>query len=151
MGNGIADKFYQSRLYDLLGSEEDHGIKLAFVSACYSEEIGNILFKCNIPIVISVNSSSQIADEICLIFSRHLYMQLLQGVSIKKAFLEAQRTCRASPVSCNSCCCAHSHTKQCKWQKYANKNGYDKAHDLHSGKCMCNLPLNKHKTNCKVY
>jgi hypothetical protein len=62
---------------DLLGEEKDHGIKLAFVSACHSEEIGNILLKCHIPIVISVNSNWEVADEICLIFSRHLYMQLL--------------------------------------------------------------------------
>jgi len=58
MGNGVADKFYESRLMDLLGSEKDHGIKLAFVSACHSEEIGNVLRKCNIPLVIAVNSES---------------------------------------------------------------------------------------------
>jgi len=40
------------------------------ISACYSEEIGNILYGCNIPFVISVNSSQAIADDICLIFSR---------------------------------------------------------------------------------
>lgn len=74
VGSGIVDKFNQSRLVDLLGSQNDHGIMLAFVSACYSEEIGNILLRCNIPFVISVNSTQQIADEICLIFSRHLYM-----------------------------------------------------------------------------
>jgi hypothetical protein len=57
IGDGVADKFYQSRLFDLLGEEKDHGIKLAFVSACHSEEIGSILLKCNIPCVISVNSN----------------------------------------------------------------------------------------------
>jgi hypothetical protein len=100
IGNGIADKFYQSRLLTLLGEEKDHGVKLAFVSACHSEEIGNILRQCNIPIVIAVNSIWQVADEICLIFSRHLYMQLLNGVTVRKAFLEAQRTCAAAQVSC---------------------------------------------------
>ena len=89
IGNAKADKFSESRMLDLLGSEKDHGVKLAFVSACYSQEIANILFNCNIPLVISVNSQSQVADEICLIFSRHLYMQLLQGMSIQKAFQEA--------------------------------------------------------------
>jgi CHAT domain-containing protein len=75
--NGIGDKFTESRLLELLGTETDHGIKLAFVSACHSEKIGKILFKCKIPIVIAVNSHSTILDDICLLFSRHLYMQLL--------------------------------------------------------------------------
>ena len=55
---GVGDRFHQSRLLELLGSETDHGIKLAFVSACHSEEIGNILHMCNIPLVIAVNSWS---------------------------------------------------------------------------------------------
>lgn len=36
VGNGIVDRFNQQRMLDLLGDEKDHGIKLAFVSACYS-------------------------------------------------------------------------------------------------------------------
>jgi hypothetical protein len=54
-------------------------------------------------------------------------------------------------VSCKSCCCAHTHSSSCKWQKYATKFGYEKAHNLHSGKCNCNLSLNRHNTNCEVY
>lgn len=88
-GTGMVDKFYKSRLLDLMGSNKDHGIELAFVSACYSEEISSILYNCGIPLVISVNAASQVADDICLIFSRHLYMQLLQGFTIQKAFEEA--------------------------------------------------------------
>ena len=80
--DGINDKFSQSRLQELLGDSIDHRIKLAFVSACYSEEMGNVLLNCGIPFVVSVNSETPIADEICLIFSRHLYMQLLQGTNI---------------------------------------------------------------------
>ena len=30
------------------------------------------------------------------------------------------------------------------------KNGFEKAHELHSQKCVCNLPLNKHTKNCSV-
>ena len=89
VGNGISDKFYQSRLKDLLGDEKNHGIKLAFVSACHSEEIANILSECGIPIVIAVNSEFEIADEVCLIFARHLYMQLLMGGTVKAAFENA--------------------------------------------------------------
>ena len=151
IGNGKADNVQESRLVELLGDTSDHGIQMVVVNACHSEQIGNILYKCKIPFVITVNSDSQIADDICLIFSRHLYMQLLQGMTVEKAFLEAQRTCRASSITCKSCCCAHSHTAQCKWQKFANKHGYDKAHELHSKKCFCKMKNNQHKKHCSVY
>jgi len=82
VGDGISDRFNETRLHNLLGDKKDHGIKLAFVSACHSEKIGNIFSSCGIPIVIGVNQYTEIADEICLIFSRHLYMHLLQGATI---------------------------------------------------------------------
>jgi len=34
---------------------------------------------------------------------------------------------------------------------YANSVGYEKAHELHSEKCNCSMPLNRHKNNCAVY
>lgn len=81
---------YASELKKLLGSKKDHGIKLAFVSACHSEEIGKIFSECGIPVVIAVNSETAIADDICLIFSRHLYMQLIEGQTVLSAFEEAK-------------------------------------------------------------
>lgn len=86
IGDGMVHRFYQSTILDLLGGQKDHGIQVAFVSACHSEEIGNILLKCHIPVVITVNSAWAVADEICLVFSRHFYMHLLSGYSIKYAF-----------------------------------------------------------------
>ena len=47
--------FMQKNLKALLGTT-DHEIKVAFVSACRSEEMGEIFFKSGIPIVIAVNS-----------------------------------------------------------------------------------------------
>ena len=82
IGTGISHKFYTSMIKDLIGEVQKHAIKLAIVSACHSEEIGNIFLKCGIPVVIAVNSEFEIADEICLIFARHLYMQLIQGNTI---------------------------------------------------------------------
>ena len=64
---------------------------------------------------------------------------------MNEAFEEARRTCKAGGVDCKSCCCAHVHTKNCKWQKYANNNGYEKAHQLHSGTCNCGFGNNAHK------
>jgi len=53
---GVSDKIHENRLHSLLGHEKDHGIKLAFVSACHSEKIGKIFRNAGIPIVIAVNS-----------------------------------------------------------------------------------------------
>jgi len=80
--NGLSDKCNETRLKNLLGNEKDHGIKLAFVSACHSEIIGQILLNSGIPVVIAVNSNTEIADEVCLIFSRNFYMYLLQGLTV---------------------------------------------------------------------
>jgi len=89
VGTGISDKFSQSRLKNLLAGDQNHGIELVFVSACHSEEIGNIFSKCGIPVVIAVNSEFAILDDICLIFARHLYIQLLQGATVQNAFESA--------------------------------------------------------------
>ena len=58
---------------------------------------------------------------------------------------------------CKSCCCGHEHDKNCWWEKYALNNGYQAAHELHSGKCSCehkvNIDGNKlHKiATCDLY
>jgi hypothetical protein len=85
-----------------------------------------------------------ILNDICVLFMRHFYMQLVSGRTVQKAFEEAQSTIRASSTNCKSCCCAHSHTKDCIWYKYARMYGYEKAHELHSdkGNCTCNLSGN---------
>ena len=113
--NGIADNFNQSQLKELLGGAQNHGIELAFVSACHSEEMGKVLLDCGISAVIAVNAESAIADDICLIFSRNLYMNLLFGQTIESAFDNAKRACKTSGTDCNSCCCGHKHTASCKW------------------------------------
>lgn len=52
---GIEHKFDQDLLTRML-SGQNHEIKVAFISACYSEKIGEIFFKSGIPVVIAVNS-----------------------------------------------------------------------------------------------
>ena len=71
--NGVSDKITETKLKGLLGDSRDKGIKLAFVSACHSERIGEILHECGIPVVVAVNSDSTIDDNVCLLFSRTFY------------------------------------------------------------------------------
>jgi len=61
-------------LRQLLGDSIGHGIKLAFVSACHSEKIGQILHDCGIPVVVAVNSDTTIDDKVCVLFSRNFYL-----------------------------------------------------------------------------
>jgi hypothetical protein len=78
-------------------------------------------------------------------------MHLLQGKSIRKAFEQAQSTCRGSDIKYASCCCAHSHSPDCKWEQFKEIHGLVKAHQLHSGECDCDLGLGKHKKNCEIF
>ena len=59
-----------------------NNIKMAFVSACQSEEIGEIFLKSGVPVVVSVNSDQEIMDEVCQIFSSTFYDFLLSGNTI---------------------------------------------------------------------
>lgn len=141
------DMLNQSRLKDLIGNDGEN-IQIAFISSCYSEKIGEIFYQAGIPVVISVNQDSMIQNDVCILFMRHFYMQLMAGRTVKAAFDEAQATVRGSNTNCKSCCCAHSHSNDCLWHKYAMENGYEKAHQLHSGNCSCNIKGNMHELNC---
>ena len=63
---------------------------MAFVSACHSEEIGELLSQAGIPIVIAVQSGQIINDEVCKKFSKHLYECLLDGKTIGSSFESAK-------------------------------------------------------------
>ena len=85
------------------------------------------------------------------LFQKKLYDNLLKGSSIQNAFTCALNLCIDDKEhSLNVCCCAHDHSVDCDWYKYALKYGFDLAHELHSKKCHCNLALNKHKWDCSV-
>ena len=51
---GLEKKFYLNDLKLLIESNTE--IKIAFISACFSEEIGQIFFESGVPVVIAVNS-----------------------------------------------------------------------------------------------
>ena len=148
-GTGILDKVNQSRLKDLIGSDGQN-IQIAFISSCHSEQIGEIFYQAGIPIVICVNQDSMILNDICILFMRHFYMQLINGRTVKQAFEEAQATVRASETNYKSCCCAHSHSNQCIWFKYAKQHGFEQAHAHHAKGCNCHLRGNLHNPNCQV-
>ncbi|CDW81385.1 UNKNOWN [Stylonychia lemnae] len=148
--SGILDQLTEERLGSLLGDGSNHKVELVFVSACHSEKIGKIFQRAKIPVVVAVNSHTMILDEVCQLFARHFYFHLQGGFTPRKAFQEAQKVVKGSKIDKFSCCCAHDHKPYCKWENYAKKHGYEKAHQLHMPTCSCNKQ-NIHKDNCNFY
>jgi hypothetical protein len=66
---------------DLIGSDGQN-IQVAFISSCHSEPIGEILLNAGIPVVICVNQDSMILNDVCVLFMRHFYTQLISGRSV---------------------------------------------------------------------
>ena len=64
---GLELKFFQDQLKQIMSSNSN--IKIAFISACFSEKIGKIFFDSGVPVVIAVNSKQPIYDEFCKVFS----------------------------------------------------------------------------------
>ena len=95
----------------------DHQIKLAFINACHSEQMGNIFFNAGIPVVVCVSSGEEIDDDCCKEFSRQFYKSLLEGVTIKKAFTVAQNLITTIDKKYSPCCCTHTHSEDCWWYK----------------------------------
>ena len=58
--------------------------------------IGEILLQAGIPIVIAVNSDQEIMDDVCKLFSKHFYTNLLEGFTIKNSYDQARKTVQVS-------------------------------------------------------
>ena len=119
---------------------------MAFVSACQSEEIGEIFLKSGVPVVVSVNSDQEIMDEVCRVFSSSFYEYILAGNTIQSSFKKAQNLVEVHPKRYEVCCCAHKHTDDCEWYKFY-KEDPKAAHAMHANKtCSCpDKKKRKHK------
>ena len=140
---GVEVKLNKKKLEMILKGNKDkeNGVKLAFVSACQSEKIGEIIHEAGVPIVIAVNSTQEILDEACAIFSSEFYKCLLKGYLISDAWrtgLDAITNSVTAKQFSNACCCAHPHDENCAWYKWSQEEGQSEAtHNLHSFKCAC--------------
>ncbi len=154
------DPLTEERLSKLLGKNDEHGVKVVFVSACHSEMIGQIFKRVGVPVVIAVNQLTPVLDEVCRMFSRHFYEHLVQGNSPKEAFRAARDAIKGSNKDVYSCCCAHKHKAWCRWAKYCQElvkdnKEYDKdePHNQHiEHNCSCpKRKFNIHKIKCAFY
>ena len=94
-----------------------------FISACHSQQIGEIIKeKLKKAVVIAINKSSPVKDKACTLFAKFFYNALLKGETIRGAINEAKKYLRSSEQKVIACCCHHTvrHTKhatECRWMK----------------------------------
>ena len=154
-GTGEQDNLSEGRLQPIVknigflhqNERSQFPIKLAFVSACQSEEIGQIFLNAGIPIVISVKTDLEqmnidqnfgsILDSCCQLFSQNFYRNLLQGFTINQSFESARVSIQINDQKFDTCCCAHKHAADCIWYKFYVQNP-EEAHLLHAKQCGCN-------------
>ncbi|TNV87843.1 hypothetical protein FGO68_gene1372 [Halteria grandinella] len=160
---GMVKQYDEANLNHLLSFQKSLNqqsfIKLVFVSACHSEIIGQQFKRAGVPIVIAVNQHTQVADDVAREFSQQFYQMLLQGKSPNEAFKWAKgRVKHMDGIDLRykfSCCCHHSHTKDCKWESHKkNKlmNNQQLACKIHHPICGCeNKWIGKHKESCSFY
>jgi len=83
---GEEQKFTENSLKEITDSVKGHHIELAFVNACHSGKMGEIIFKAGVPVVVCVDSGEKIDDECCKEFSKTFYYHLVNGQTIKQSF-----------------------------------------------------------------
>eukprot|EP00457_Paulinella_chromatophora_P001336 gb/GEZN01001338.1/.p1 GENE.gb/GEZN01001338.1/~~gb/GEZN01001338.1/.p1 ORF type:complete len:826 (-),score=94.50 gb/GEZN01001338.1/:601-3078(-) len=92
-GNGKADKISPRKLVETLSAGQGiEMVKVAVVSACYSEEMGRALVEAGVHHVVAVKLSKQLVDQNCPKFMRQFYIQLLAGQTVQSAFDAAKGT-----------------------------------------------------------
>ena len=112
---GELDKCFANRIQKLL-SKSSIDIKIVFVNACHSEEVGNVFLEAGIPCVIAVQSELKIEDRVAQKFSENFYRAIFCGETIRNAFDIATMQVQAIyGAQVYTCCCAHSHTSNCRW------------------------------------
>lgn len=135
-------EFYSDDLGDILKNVELK-IKLVFVNACHSEEVAKVFVDAGVPCVIAIQSELKIADNVAQKFANQFYDQIFDGKSIKEAFDIAKLASKSADTQ--TCCCAHSHKKDCVWyNNYAKVDGFKKAHELHVAHCSDCKKKNQH-------
>lgn len=113
---GELDKCDSERIKKLLKDGNYRDIKIVFVNACHSEEVGRVFLEAGIPCVIAVQSELKIEDKIAQSFAENFYREIFSERTIKDAFANAINQVQAiNDRNVYTCCCAHSHSSNCQW------------------------------------
>ena len=104
-GSGASHELTPSLLQSTCGHEDPDGklrapdsLRLVFLCACHSQVAAKALEKLGVPHVIAVQSSAQILDAAAVAFTRHLYLALAAGHTVKYAFESGQKAVASMPA-----------------------------------------------------
>lgn len=86
--------FYSQQIKDLI---VDRPFQFVFVSACYSELAGETFCAAGVPHVVCCQQTSELKDAAALAFTRHFYLALAVGRTVKYSFDQACKAVRATP------------------------------------------------------
>ena len=70
------------------GNEQSKGggIRLVFVSACFSESVADVFVSAGVPHVVAVSRSTKVLDHKAQDFAHSFYTALLRGDTVRQAF-----------------------------------------------------------------
>jgi hypothetical protein len=145
---GKLEKFDTKKLKEVLTHTDKAGLEVVFVSACYSEPIAEVFREAGVPAVICVHSATKILDQAAQEFAKNLYKNLIDGVSLKKAFELSKRLVLyrydKNKHKTSHCCCLHNHKPECRWI-----DKMEDAHTRHVKTCSCNYEeSHMHRASC---
>ena len=151
--DGKAKIVSESALIDNLRHKEKEikNLKLIFINACHSENIGKAFRRLGCTAdIIAIQSSEQILDEAARDFAAQFYSEIASKNTVKTAF-DASISALKGSKRFQYCCCEHNlpHSETCRWNKYKEKYGASQAHKKHDPNCFCRLNDGKHNSRCK--
>ena len=126
---------------------------IVLVNACYSETVANVFLESGVRCVVAVHQQTRILDVAVREFTHEFYRQLFsRNQSVRDAFTLACQAVKREQATLITCCCAHEHTPNCKWNKKAktDKESLEQCRE-HTATCTCRTARvnNLHKSDCQ--
>ena len=84
--DGALDQLSLQRLRASLARGLLVSTKLVFVSACHSQPAAEVFAAMGVRHVVAIRKEVKVIDEAAALFARHLYLALVQGLSVRDAF-----------------------------------------------------------------
>mmetsp|Transcript_21397 Transcript_21397/g.39845 ORF Transcript_21397/g.39845 Transcript_21397/m.39845 type:complete len:804 (+) Transcript_21397:164-2575(+) len=95
--SGNSAKLGKEELENMLERNGAGAIKLAFICACFSEDIGSAFAKAGVPHVVVVRRNERVRDTVSTDFACAFYTQLLAGETVSEAYSQAGKVIQLTP------------------------------------------------------
>jgi tRNA A37 threonylcarbamoyladenosine biosynthesis protein TsaE len=141
------------KLKGIVGKIDMSNTKIVFINACHSEGVGKFFLESGADCLIVVKSEHKVNDDFATKFSKIFYREILQGKTITDSFHLAKISMKEiDEKHCETCCCVHEHSIECKWHLEVATHGLAAMHLKHLPTCDCPLAYKRiHKVTCQWY